>query len=408
MKVVQNLVAEYKKSPVDFFLLSLFSLIILGFAIADAHAFISIGVIGLFVLGVHQCITHKTLRRNWVILLPAIYFFVTLFSGINSEDKHQWLSWVRLTLPFVAVPVAFYALKPLSKTLFEKFLVIFICIMSVSLLGVLLWYWLHFEEISARLLQGTPIPTPHSHVRFSLLVVTALFCSLWLRKKSNYWWLVVLYLFVGVHILSVRSALLSLYIGILYFAFRITFRKEKILGLVIVVNMFVLLIVAYTHIPSLQNRLNFMQYDFEQWQAGNIEGNSDGMRLASIQAGWDIWQENFWTGVGIGDMHQSSIQAVKASYPSVSEEKHLKMPHNQFLWTACATGVFGLAALLFSIFYPIWYFRHKMDWLFIIMQLLFLSAFMVEYMLETQVGGTFYILFQSIFYSYYSGKQHQH
>lgn len=403
---------SFKDSPTNFILTTLFSLIILGFAIPDAHGPISIGVGGLAALGLYQLIINKNhtskssaTKRNWVILLPALYFFAIVFSGINSENKNSWLDWVRLTLPFLLVPIAFYGIPPLSKEPFKKLLSVFIGIMSVSLFFVLVWFGLHFEEISANLLRGQPIPTPHSHIRFSLLLVMAFFCSIWLRKTSRWWWLIAFYLFIGIHILSVRSALMSLYVGILFFAVRFLFTEQKVLGLVIVVNTFVLLAVAYTHVPSLQNRLNFMKYDFEQWQAGNIEGNSDGMRLASIQSGWELWRDNFWTGVGVGDIKQASAQTVQANYPSISDEKNLKMPHNQFLWTACASGVFGLVALLFVFFFPIWHFRHEMDWLFLAMQLLFFTAFMVEYMLEAQVGGTFYILFQSLFYSYYSGVQ---
>lgn len=405
MKAIQNLFAEYKKSPTDFILIALFSLIILGFAIPDANAPISIGVFGLAILGIQQLIINKNLKRNRMVLLPTLYFFVFVFSGINSENKSQWLDWVRLTLPFLLIPIAFYGIGPLNKNQLKKLLSIFVGIMSVSLFCVLVWFGLHYEEISGNLLRGQPIPTPHSHIRFSLLLATAFFCSMWLRKTSRWWWLAALYLFIGIHILSVRSALLSLYIGMLFFAFRFIFSEQRVLGLVIIVNTFVLLVVAYTHVPSLQNRLNFMKYDFEQWQAGNIEGNSDGMRLASIQSGWELWHNNFWTGVGAGDIRQESVNAVRENYPSISDEKNLKMPHNQFLWTACASGAFGLAILLFVFFFPIWHFRHEMDWLFVAMQLLFFTALMVEYMLETQVGGTFYILFQSLFYSYYSKVQ---
>lgn len=409
MKPFQNLIDDYKKSPADFIFIALFALIIFGFATPDAHAPISIGVLGLLIFGIYHLIIHRatdsTVKRNWVILLPALYFFVTVLSGINSENKSHWLDWVRITLPFLCLPIVFYGANPLNKERFEKFLMVFVGIMSISLFFVLFWFLLHFEDISVKLRQGTPIPTPHSHIRYSLLLTFAFYCALWLRTKLKYWWAIAIYLFVGIHILSVRSALLSLYIGILFFAFRAMFNKQKVLGIVIAVNTVILLVVTYTQIPSLQNRLNYMSYDFEQWQQGNIEGNSDGMRLASIQTGWEMWCENFWTGVGIGDIKQQSQEEMRENYPSISDEKNLKMPHNQFLWTACATGVFGLFALLFIFFFPIVYFRHEINWLFIILQLLFGSAFMVEYMLGGQVGATFYVLFQSLFYSFLSNKK---
>ncbi|HEY0262526.1 MAG TPA: O-antigen ligase family protein, partial [Chitinophagales bacterium] len=313
--------------------------------------------------------------------------------------------WVRLTLPFLCLPVAFYGAQPLTKEKFEKFLQVFIFIMSVSLLCVLVWYGLHFKEFSSRLGQGTPIPTPHSHIRFSLLLVFAFFSSLWLREKMKFWWAFTLFLFIGVHLLSVRSALMSLYAGILFFAFLLMFNKQRLLGLVITVNTGILFVIAYTQIPSIQNRINYMVYDFEQFQNGNIQGFSDGVRFASMQAGLEMWQKNFWTGVGIGDIKQESEETMQTNFPSITNKSDLKMPHNQYLWTACATGVLGLSVFLFSFLFPLWYFRNEMDWLFIILQILFGTSFLVEYMLEGQVGGTFYTLFQSLFYNSLSSKK---
>lgn len=405
MKVIQKIKDEYKKSPSDFVFILLFALIVFGFATPDAHVPISIGVFGLFLLGIFEMKKHSsTLQQKGIILLPVLYFCVTVFSGINSEDKRGWLDWVRLTLPFLLLPVAFWGVQLKNET-FRKSLQVFIVIMSLSLLCVLIWYGLHFEEFSYRLNRGIPIPTPHSHIRFSLLLVTAFYSSVWLRGKMKYWWVFAAFLFIGVHLLSVRSALMSLYAGFLFFAFQLIFSKQKLLGLVILINTGILFVVAYTQIPSLQNRINYMMYDFEQFQNGNIEGFSDGVRFASMQAGWEMWQKNFWFGVGIGDIKQESEQQMLDNYPGIKNQLYLKMPHNQYLWTACATGVFGLLTLLFSFLFPLWYFRNQMDWLFIVLQILFGSAFLVEYMLEGQVGGTFYVLFQSLFYSFLNLKK---
>lgn len=409
MKVVQNLVAEYKKSPVDFFLLLLFSLIVLGFAIPDAHSFISIGVIGLFVLGVHQCITHKSLKRNWVILLPSVYFFVFVLSGINSENTLSWLNYVKLKLPFLALPFAFYAVKNISRKMLDRLLAIFVLVMSVSSAFVLLWYVLHFQEVNQLLLQGSPVPTPHSHVHYSAMLTIAFFCAVWLQNQNKYWLFIALHILFTLHILSVRGALVALYCGLLFMAVRFIFNEKRKLGIALLTSIIVLFYLGYNYIPSMHSRLTFMRYDFAQWNEGNIEGNSDAMRATTVTSGWKLLGKNFWFGVGVGDMYEETEKELFRNFPSIDNDRmpH-KMPHNQFLWTACATGFWGLLAFLLSWLFPIWYFRNETDWLFIVLQIMLFMPCLVQYELETQAGGTLYALFQSIFYSYYSGKKLQH
>ena len=44
-----------------------------------------------------------------------LVFAVILLSGINSDDNSAWLHQVKLKLPFLILPFAFYILKPIDE-----------------------------------------------------------------------------------------------------------------------------------------------------------------------------------------------------------------------------------------------------------------------------------------------------
>jgi len=159
--------------------------------------------------------------------------------------------------------------------------------------------------------------------------------------------------------------------------------------------------IGYKTIPSLQNRMSFMRYDWNQWQSGNIDGNSDAMRMASIVSGYELWKQHFWLGVGSGDILEESKKMEASLFTNIKEDKSFKMPHNEFLWTACATGFYGLVIFFLGWLLPFYFFRNEINWLFIVLQLIFFVSFLVEYTLEEQIGGTFFVLFELLFFKWF-------
>src|SRR3978361_1807071 len=49
----------------------------------------------------------KGFLGNPFLLGMAFLFFIPLVSGFWSEDKHEWMRWVRIKLPLILLPVAF-------------------------------------------------------------------------------------------------------------------------------------------------------------------------------------------------------------------------------------------------------------------------------------------------------------
>jgi O-antigen ligase len=389
-----------KEKWLNWSLIGSLMLIFIGFV--GFRALISIGVVCVALCATlsayqYQTITLRNKRR--VLLLSSLVILPYLLSYFYSEDKNMWAMWLTIKIPFLILPLSFFLLPEIKQETLKKILALYVGIMIISSLVVFGKYAMHFEKINNEFLLGGKVPAPFSHIRYSLLLSFAFFSCVWLYtlQKSKWPQIAGFYLFVAIHILGVRSGLLSLYAGVLFSVLYFIFKtKSWKLSAVIILLTALSATIAVNHLPTLRNRVAYMKYDYSQWKEGKIDGNSDAMRLASLQSGVALWKENFWMGTGTGDVLSESKTASKKLFPQIAEEENRKMPHNQFLWIGCSMGVIGMIFFLLSWLLP-WFIRWRhLNYIAIIFQLIMLVSFMAEYTLEEQVGGTFFILFNSL------------
>ena len=151
----------------------------------------------------------------------SIPFFLVLISGLWSENVGYWLERLRIRIPFLVLPVAFYFFEPLSKRTFYSLLYAFSIIIAFNCLVMIVNYAFHFEEVTYRLGRGKPMPYVKEHITFSIMAVFAFFSSLTLWRERFYLKNPIetkfllglsIFLFLSIHIISVRTGILTLYI----------------------------------------------------------------------------------------------------------------------------------------------------------------------------------------------------
>ncbi len=346
--------------------------------------------------------------RPYIIL--SIFFLLVLVSGLYSNDWTYWTERLRIKLPFLLLPFAFASIPAFSQRQYHSLFYILLLIVTFSCITVGINYWLHFEEINMLMRQGRPIPTPMNHIRFSLLVAFAVVAGIVLWWRKFYWrfknerWLIgglTLFLFTFMHVLSVRSGLLVLYLSIGFLCLRFIYRTRRyVLGTVVLAVMLALPILAYRYIPSFQAKVDYARYDLQQYLANNSRNYSDAERLISIKVGLDLGKAAPWLGVGAGDLKREVYAVYAQEYPDLS---HPKMPHNQYVSVFAGTGFVGLALFLFALFYPLWYqgnYRHD---LFVVFHLIIFFSFMMENTIENAIGVAFYTYFLLLNLNYFSG-----
>lgn len=127
-------------------------------------------------------------------------------------------------------------------------------------------------------------------------------------------------------------------------------------------------------------------------------GNPNGLSLIQRCVYWktalSIIKENPIFGVGTGDIANSFKQEYEKNNTGLEKVFQLRS-HNQYMSIAIQVGIVGLLIFLFSIFSPFILKKIPDKILYIGFIFIFLLSMLNEDTLETQVGVTFYALFNS-------------
>ena len=245
---MQTLLQSYKAQSLTFLFIWLVSMVL------SAEFVLSVSMIGLLVLALFQLeidgpqvrlFFRKKLKENFkkywrykAWLAVSVPFLIVFISALWSSDMDYTLERLRIKLPFLVLPFAFASMPPLRKKEILTILYFLLVIMSIISLYVLVGFLANFDETMALLGKGGHLPTPSNHIRFSLTLALTIIggMALWaekfhLRQPFEKYIIggLVVFLFIFIHILSVRSGILALYIGLFVLAiFYVFFYKKEI------------------------------------------------------------------------------------------------------------------------------------------------------------------------------------
>lgn len=147
---------------------------------------------------------------------------------------------------------------------------------------------------------------------------------------------------------------------------------------------------------SLYPRLYEIVWELDfYFRGGNPSGHSVSQRLEYYRIGLQIWKENFWFGVGTGDVNAAYQEAYDKKINRLGE-KFQHRSHNQYLSLMVAFGLIGFLFILFSIIYPIVFLQGYTKYLLMVSFLVAILSMFAEDTLETQAGATFFVFFYSV------------
>lgn len=334
----------------------------------------------------------RTEILDWTKLLPIFFYISYALSVLWSDDYSFWSHHLRLMAPIVVLPIVFSVHSLTGKNRLHVVLLLGILSMTVQL-GIVLWnYFTHFEEVNLLLLKGKTLPTPIPHIRFSLILAIYILILIYLivekkilgfRFEREFYFAILLFQVIGIHVLSVKSGLLSLYLGILVLSTGYLYQRRKLKHLFWIIPMLILFLIGMVWlIPSLQNKYYYLIWELGEWSRGKHVWYSDIERWESISVGWKIIMENPIMGTGLGDFKQHVIDY----YQNNLQKSDWKLPHNQFIfsWASCGILSFVILSLLFY-FSFIKNFFHTNKLALSISAVLWFS-FLVEHTLETSIG----------------------
>ncbi|MCB0533634.1 MAG: O-antigen ligase family protein [Lewinellaceae bacterium] len=342
--------------------------------------------------------------RYPVFTAVTLFFFVVFLSFWQTEDSVYWLERLRIKVPFLVFPLVFLALPRFTARQIDGLFYALLLMLTLTSIGIGVNYLLHADAINAQMLTGKPMPTPRNHIRLSLLMAVGIIGGAWLYRKRFYWrypgerkliGFCTIFLFVFIHVLAVRSGLLTLYAAIVVLLIRHILKTQYYKpALAVLLALFLLPIGAYFAFPSLQSKLDYMRYDLMMYSSNGGAYYADSGRITSLKVGWDIWERYPVFGAGAGNLKREVQQEFDAHYPGFEQAL---MPHNQFLFVAAGTGVVGLVLFLYAFFYPLFYRKNYRNDLLLAFYTISFTAFLIEHTIENSLGVGFFVFFLTLF-----------
>jgi O-antigen ligase len=349
------------------------------------------------------------LLRPWrypAYLAITLLFLITLIGSWDLQDSWYFKARLRIKLPYILLPLLFMVLPRFSVRQRNNYLFFLLILISITSIGVLIHYGLNIEAVNEMIRRGKPMPTPRNHIRYSMLVVLAILSGGYLSAKKYYWRydvekrlipLLTIFLFIFLHILSVKTGLVVAYATLLFVIFRyLLFSRHSrwaIAGLIVLIA---LPFLAYHLVPSFRSKMMYTRYDYYMYMQNRGEVYGDSGRIISLQVGWDLFRENPLMGTGAGNLKK----AVEKKFGSDEIDYwETLMPHNQYLFTAAATGILGLSVFLFSFLFPLFYRKAYKDFLLLSFHVLLFTLFLIDHPCETALGVGYHSFFLLLFLS---------
>ncbi len=414
---MQSLLQSYKAQSIILLFIWLVSMVL------SAEFVLSVSMIGLLLLAFFELRIEgpkvslhlrgtllQNFRKYWhykAWLAVSAPFLLVLVSWLWSSDLTYTLERLRIKLPFLVLPFAFASMPALRKREIYTILYFLLIVMSVISLYVLLQFAANFETVMDELGRGGHLPTPSNHIRFSLVLALSIIGGLALFLEGFHFarpserWLtgsLTLFLFVFIHVLSVRSGIASLYAALLVMGvFFVFVKKRYALGLLGITSVVLLPVLAYHLLPSFKLKVDYARWDYLQFEQGIGENYPDSERLNSMRVGLEIAKTRPLFGVGAGDLRSE----VKKMYEEGRAGGYdFKMPHNQFVSVLAGTGAVGLALFLAGFFFPLFYRKNYLNPLLLALHAVVFMSFFVENTIENNFGVSLFLFFLLIGLNY--------
>ena len=333
-----------------------------------SRAMLSIASIGFAVVIVSNW---QNLKQYKMLLLGiCLILLPVIISGFWSEDK---TTWYRSVIVKVSLPTVVFGLlaAQFSFNQIKRLIWLLTIIVTTSALYSCFQFLINKELILKNYLEAKVMPVlmDDDHIRYSWLIVLNIILLLWVFffKTNNYTdsensyqriqinkkWkvkneqlfasILILFLIAYLHLLAAKTGLVCLYATIIIAAFYLIAKVKWWIGILLIIAMCLFAFVSYTNLKSLQNRIKYVVYDFENYSKGiYTEGSSDGDRVLSLKAGVSIINQHLITGVGFGDVQSEVEKWHHLNHPS-SKDYERFLPTNQWLIYGAGSGLFGIA-----------------------------------------------------------------
>jgi len=349
--------------------------------------------------------------KFWILIFPYIVYWIGL---LNTPYKHlkDGFQQIEIVSSLLIFPIVFTSFKTNSVSNKSKY------IQSSLILGVLFSYFICLSVALPEFINkkdlgvlfysrfSNVIKGPHHLsycVIFALIIlVSSIFnkTPLLLTNKRYVGLKVTIFVILSVFLFQLSSkATIILYFVCMAIVFAYTVIKRIIplrIALPIVLSIAFLSVFLY-NLPNVKMRFNKMfNVLFDTKHIDYHSQESTSLRIAAYSAGKSIIKENFWIGVGTGELAYALSKYYKYHDFQGAYIKYIS-PHNQFVRSFAMHGLLGFVsvAILFILMFIV-VFKER-NFLMFFWAFIMFVLFNVEDMFGIQDGIVFFAFYTSYF-----------
>ncbi|PKP53627.1 MAG: hypothetical protein CVT92_03360 [Bacteroidetes bacterium HGW-Bacteroidetes-1] len=155
--------------------------------------------------------------------------------------------------------------------------------------------------------------------------------------------------------------------------------------------------INYMENPSIRTRLSKILMGYRQFaDLNDPNGSSVMQRIEYMRASLLIIKENFWTGVGTGDLPQIFKETYERIDTPLKNQWRWRS-HNQYLSIFIAFGFFGFLWFMFTLIFPLIDSKKYNYQLYVVFLAIMLLSMLTEDTIESQDGVTLFAFFNTFF-----------
>lgn len=368
--------------------LQLFSLLLIPWGLFFFEALPSILVITFafpLLFFTHIIQVRKMISYSWPYFLIYAILVVT---GFWSGDTERWLNLLRINLPYIVLPLAFFLWPGFLISYRRSFQQQFVWAGAVLSLYLIIYVMWDMNEILQMIREGGSFPLPVHHVRTSLfLAIACLFTwdelarRLWLSKGYLLYGGLLVLLVFGIHLLAVRTGLLLFYGGtLLIFLFNRNFHGQKGISSGVVLG--ILIVLIFFLAPTIHEKWIYFLEDIRNYDSHSWWFYSDAVRWKSNVLGWEITRGAPWWGVGMGDV----FQHMHMQFYEKNNIRIWEYPHNLWITFLAGSGLVGFMLLNLSLGKLFQLIRNQSSVTFLIIYIIYMVSCLFENTLLTSLG----------------------
>ncbi|MCK9255848.1 MAG: O-antigen ligase family protein [Bacteroidales bacterium] len=345
----------------------------------------------------------------YILIMPYLFLWLGLF---NTEHIADGLRYIIRASSLILFPIILTAFKSNNLKFKNEF------IFTSFILGVFLTYiiclnhaipiFFKTKDYNVFFYQDfSKIITGAHHMSYFVIFAIVILISNLLKKtnlplyKNKYLFIkIFFFLIFSIFLFQLSSkATIILYVLLAFFTIIFAIFRKMISYKIAIPVIIITLSMIVFGLSTNKAQIRFSNLKIALQNSKNIDSESQestALRLVAYKAGVELIKNNFWFGVGTGDI----VYEYDKFYFDNNYKKAYSFhtdPHNQFARTFVSNGVFAFISLL-SIFILLFHqaFKKK-HFLLLLWTIICILLFNVEDMFSYQRGVMFFSFFTSYF-----------